>query len=303
MTNKITVPSELIHRAIDAVEQVGYQDKFIDYTFVGAVKNELRAALAEPVPPAGVEPEAMPQRRSWSGIASWQQRAEINAWNAACDAWGPHVNRLQAEVERLRTVVKEVEEQYVYYFGVAMRVITERNSLQSELTKAREAWEGIVEYFPEGHSDGECFSVEKAKAVLSNQSAPAEESYPPCDYCGTVPDYHPWHGSGLINGEESPHIHACNECRAKLPAPADKGQGEPLIHITPEVLAMLRGVRKMMAGGLTYSQSKPVGNWTVPLYTEQPAPVVVEICKHCGWPHISDTESCDDATKRERGKP
>lgn len=56
---------------------------------------------------------------------------------------------------------------------------------------------------------------------------------------------------------------------------AAQPQGEPLIHITPEVLAMLRGERKMMAGGLTYSQSKPVGNWTVPLYAEQPAPVTV----------------------------
>ncbi|PRW84216.1 MULTISPECIES: hypothetical protein [Pseudomonas] len=46
----------------------------------------------------------------------------------------------------------------------------------------------------------------------------------------------------------------------------------PVIHITPEVFAMLRGERKMQAGGLTYSQSKPLGNWTVPLYAEQPPP-------------------------------
>lgn len=42
---------------------------------------------------------------------------------------------------------------------------------------------------------------------------------------------------------------------------------------------------------------------TALLRGEQPAPVVVFICKHCGWPHTSDTESCDDATSRERGKP
>lgn len=64
----------------------------------------------------------------------------------------------------------------------------------------------------------------------SNQSAWAEnaklraelerndEQYPPCDYCGVVTDYHPWHGSGPINGRESPHIHACNECRHLLPS-------------------------------------------------------------------------------------
>jgi hypothetical protein len=27
----------------------------------------------------------LPQRRSWSGIASWKQRAEVNAWNACLD--------------------------------------------------------------------------------------------------------------------------------------------------------------------------------------------------------------------------
>lgn len=57
------------------------------------------------------------------------------------------------------------------------------------------------------------------------------------------------------------------------PLPAAQPRGEPLIHITPEVLAMLRGERKMQPGGLTYSGSKPLCGWTVPLYTEQPAPV------------------------------
>jgi len=43
------VPREKIERALDAIEQVGYQDKFIDYTFVRTVKQELRALLdAEP---------------------------------------------------------------------------------------------------------------------------------------------------------------------------------------------------------------------------------------------------------------
>ena len=42
--------------------------------------------------------------------------------------------------------------------------------------------------------------------------------YPPCDYCGINPDHHPWHGSGVLNGIESRHIHACNACRHKLPS-------------------------------------------------------------------------------------
>lgn len=54
---------------------------------------------------------------------------------------------------------------------------------------------------------------EYARLALQTEA----ESYPCCDYCGLVPSYHPWHGSGMINCEESPHIHACNECRHKLP--------------------------------------------------------------------------------------
>lgn len=52
---------------------------------------------------------------------------------------------------------------------------------------------------------------------------PEPDQYPPCDYCGVIPDYEPWHGSGVFNGEDSPHIHACNDCRHKLPAPAVQG--------------------------------------------------------------------------------
>ncbi|WP_017903551.1 hypothetical protein [Pseudomonas asplenii] len=51
-------------------------------------------------------------------------------------------------------------------------------------------------------------------------------SYPPCDYCGIVPDYHPWHGSGLLGGVENRHIHACDGCRNKLPAV--QHQSEPV---------------------------------------------------------------------------
>ena len=45
-----------------------------------------------------------------------------------------------------------------------------------------------------------------------------EDRYPPCDYCGAEMDYMPWHGSGTINGVESRHIHACNNCRNLLPS-------------------------------------------------------------------------------------
>lgn len=57
------------------------------------------------------------------------------------------------------------------------------------------------------------------------------EGYPACDYCGCIPDHHPWHGSGFINGAESPHIHACNDCRHLLPkSPQSAEVGELYPH-------------------------------------------------------------------------
>jgi len=58
-------------------------------------------------------------------------------------------------------------------------------------------------------------------------------------------------------------------------AELESGRGEPLIHIAPEALAMLKGERRATHGGLTYSESKPLGNWTVPLFAAPPAPVAV----------------------------
>lgn len=68
------------------------------------------------------------------------------------------------------------------------------------------------------------------KWQAARQQAPAEtkDSYPPCDYCGCIPDHHPWHGSGTFKGVDSPHIHACNECRKKLPGQQAPAEQEPV---------------------------------------------------------------------------
>lgn len=97
--------------------------------------TECKKCPAEHVPPAGGDVEAMPQRRNWSGIASWKQRAEINAWNAACDAWEPHVTRLQAEVERLKLLA---DKRWNDLTEESDKSSAEIYALQSELTKARE---------------------------------------------------------------------------------------------------------------------------------------------------------------------
>ena len=53
-------------------------------------------------------------------------------------------------------------------------------------------------------------------AEVERLSAAQAEQYPPCDFCGVIPDHHPWHGSGMLKGVDSPHIHACNGCRHLL---------------------------------------------------------------------------------------
>lgn len=62
------------------------------------------------------------------------------------------------------------------------------DDLQQRLTVAEqravvltEALEGMVEYFPEGHSDGECFSVERANLALGRSNDCIHDWFP--DYC------------------------------------------------------------------------------------------------------------------------
>ena len=62
------------------------------------------------------------------------------------------------------------------------------DALQQRLTVAEqrivvltEALEGMIEYFPEGHSDGECFSVERANLSLGRSNDCIHDWFP--DYC------------------------------------------------------------------------------------------------------------------------
>ncbi|PZW76638.1 hypothetical protein DFS21_11090 [Pseudomonas sp. 2848] len=78
--------------------------------------------------------------------------------------------------------------------------------------------------------DGWLRAADELRALLAQPAEQHQGEYPPCDYCGTVPDYHPWHGSGMIKGVESIHIHACDGCRSQLPAHPEQHQGEPAKH-------------------------------------------------------------------------
>lgn len=209
MTNKLTVPSELIHRAIDAIEQVGYQDKFIDYTFVRAVKQELLAALADPVPPAGVEVEVL----AWVNFEDGRRGVDWYPGVLAGALVGTelvdraHVTRLQAEVRQLRQhkndymeAAEETRKALQAEVDKAIRNIHEwRSSFykqQSELTKARELLKEADNfmYIMTGHDSHARLVHQYGKewwtpvnelrgkicTALSNQSAPADKGQDDC---------------------------------------------------------------------------------------------------------------------------
>lgn len=48
-------------------------------------------------------------------------------------------------------------------------------SAGGEVRRLREALEGMLEYFPEGASDGECFAVDVARAALAASSGQEKE--------------------------------------------------------------------------------------------------------------------------------
>lgn len=112
-------------------------------------------------------------------------------------------------------------------------------------------------------------SYKSGTKVAQPADQQGEEKYPPCDYCGMVPDYHPWHGSGMLRGVESRHIHACHACRAKLPAHVDQ-QGEPVAWINNETLDRARN-----KFGSYYLSPKHSDEDNTPLYA-QPATAKLE---------------------------
>ncbi|RCL28578.1 hypothetical protein C6A77_05650 [Pseudomonas sp. AFG_SD02_1510_Pfu_092] len=86
----------------------------------------------------------------------------------------------------------------------------------------RELEHNLCEHCLESHDE------EMAEPAPAPQPHADPESYPPCDYCGTSPGYHPWHGSGMLNGVENRHIHACNDCRRQLPSHPGQPHPDPI---------------------------------------------------------------------------
>lgn len=151
-----------------------------------------RAMLAAaPVPPAGGP--ALPQRGVITGPITLKSGVTLDGiaakvvWDAACNAWEPHVTRLQAEVERHEQEL----DSWANYDTKQLKVIHGLNdqvaALQSELTKARElnakAFVLLNQFMPNAHK---CFGIDfmllnEAMIGLAQKSAPAQ---PSCEFCG-----------------------------------------------------------------------------------------------------------------------
>lgn len=123
------------------------------------------AALADPVPPAGGEPEV----KRW--LANWGMEEMFQYSGGDYVAYEDHadiVTRLQAEVERL-------SRDCAILYKLNGELWEERDALQSELTKAREL---LSESLPALEQAASAFKAakpvrNKVRAYLANQSAPA----------------------------------------------------------------------------------------------------------------------------------
>jgi len=168
---------------------------------------------------------------------------------------------------------------------------------------------------------GEVINVSRRHALatlrdLLAQPAPQPHaepcSYPPCDYCGITPDYHPWHGSGMINGVENRHIHACEGCRGKLPAHPGQPRAEPIAWMVGTAFWWTKeeAERDAAAMGLAVTPVGPISGKTAEQNQGEPAACAHEwtddgefmlICTACGAQEDHDPKWRDMATAPRDG--
>lgn len=193
VTNKtITMSRELVAEAAIMLKQTGTDD---------ALAEDLRTALAEPVPPASGEPEVVCYEYvskcgnqvgfGTSPVFRVKERGEKNPLIRLSDHRA-HVTRLQAEVERLNS---ELMLHHRHCSGAYSAVLGQNDALQaeverlktmsdnycsllmdanSELTKARELFRDIAND-PEMWSICSIALARRIDEQLSNQSAPADK--------------------------------------------------------------------------------------------------------------------------------
>lgn len=79
----------------------------------------------------------------------------------------------------------------------------------TENEKLREALEGMLEYFPEGASDGECFAVDAARAAISAQQSMQPEFC--CEHSYKVAKKAAW-GARDLTQCKCDHNEYCEHC-------------------------------------------------------------------------------------------
>ena len=105
-----------------------------------------------------------------------------------------------------------------------------------------------------------------------------------CDYCNAETQ-DPWHGSGMLNGVESRHIHACSQCRNLLPTTKAQGVVMPAeldrAFITGE---SCDGVYRVAIQSETLKEMQAVHNWLARLNAAPAAPAadagLVDMYRH-----------------------
>jgi hypothetical protein len=140
------------------------------------------------------------------------------------------IARLEVEIVARDARIAELESSYAGLERIAAVVSadsdaihTENDRLRAELAALRE--QVSVAWKVTNRITGDALLCNYRPGGLNYDYSPlyadpvAKPDYDPltCDYCGVgTPD--PWHGSGEMHmGKESKHIHACDNCRDRLP--------------------------------------------------------------------------------------
>ena len=84
---------------------------------------------------------------------------------------------LREELEALRESYEAMRDRKNSIVDLQQRLIV----AEQRTVVLTEALEGMIEYFPEGHSDGECFSVQRANFALGRPNDCFHDWFP--DHC------------------------------------------------------------------------------------------------------------------------
>jgi hypothetical protein len=82
----------------------------------------------------------------------------------------------QSELAALREELATANNAYQIVLETCGKAVDKMTAAEQRNAELTEALEGMVEYFPYGHSDGECFSIDKACKVLKKNPLNREKA-------------------------------------------------------------------------------------------------------------------------------